>query len=242
MIRRYITLALVLSIAVFIVTQIQWSELPVQLSMQTNDSLPIDTDGKAKSSQHEISFSDFRAGGATGSRRQQNTSATFLSPQATPQNTAASSSPFTAATSTPFQSGISKQSEYSGVSIELSRISKTPDTTPLPTKEAPPKEGNSLPDVVSDLKISGHVVDNNGEPIAGLALTLKLREATADNQAAFAGRTLNTQSNAKGAYSFVNLVEGDYQVCTVEVKAYTSACRSPRAPHSSADFSLRNML
>jgi protocatechuate 3,4-dioxygenase beta subunit len=242
MIRQYITFALVLLIAVFIVTQLQWSELPVQLSLQTDDSLLIDADEKANSSQKEISFSDFRAGRVGGSRRQQNTSETFLSPPAAPQNTAASSSPYSAATSTPFQAGIPKQSEYSGVSVELSRISKTPGTTPLPTKEASSKEGNSLPDVVSDLNISGHVVDNNGEPIAGLALTLKLRQATADNQAAFAGRTLNTQSNAQGAYSFINLVEGDYQVCTVAVKAYTSACRSPRAPHSSADFSLRNML
>jgi hypothetical protein len=242
MIRQYITLALMLLIAVFIVTQIQWSELPVQLSIQTDDSLLIDTDGKAKTSQNEISFSDFRAGGVAGSRRQQNTSVTFLSPQATPQNTAASSSPFIAATSTPFQSGTREQREYSGVNVELSRISKVPDTPPLPTKAAPSKEGNSLPDVVSDLKISGHDVDEKGEPIAGLALTLKLRQATTDNQAAFAGRTLNTQSNAQGAYSFVNLVEGDYLVCTVEGKGYTSACRSLRAPHSSADFSLRNIL
>ncbi len=169
MIRQYITFALVLLIAVFIVTQIQWSELPVQLSIRTDDSLLIDTDGKSKSSRNEISFSDFRAGRVAGSRRQQNTSDTFLSPQASPQHTAESSSPFSAATSTPFQAGIPKQSEYSGVSVELSRISKAPGTTPLPTKEALFKEGNSLPDVVSDLNISGHVVDNNGEPIAGLA-------------------------------------------------------------------------
>jgi hypothetical protein len=97
MIRQYITLALVLLIAVFIVSQIQWSELPVQLSIQTDDSSLIDTDGKAKSSQNEISFSGFRAGGVAGSRRQQNTSDTFLSPPSAPQNTAA--------TSTPFQSG-----------------------------------------------------------------------------------------------------------------------------------------
>lgn len=106
-------------------------------------------------------------------------------------------------------------------------------------KENDDKNGE---EINSNIHISGHVLDDAGELIVGLPLTLKLSHATAEDTARFGSRTLNTKSNDKGVYAFLNLVEGDYRVCTVEANGYKPACQNPRAPHLAADFTLRATL
>jgi len=67
-------------------------------------------------------------------------------------------------------------------------------------------------------------------------------QETQRTQANLSKQILNTRSDEDGAYSFSNLVEGTYRVCTVEARGYKAVCQNPRAPHSSADFSLRSTL
>lgn len=100
-------------------------------------------------------------------------------------------------------------------------------------------DDNLPPELQSNIQISGHVIDDSGGLIKSLPLTLTLLQASAENTARFGTSTRNVRSNEQGFYAFLNLVEGDYRVCTVESSVYKQVCQNPRAPHLSADFLIR---
>jgi len=117
MIRQYIALAMVLLIAVFIFTELEWRGSPKVVD------LVISTGEKKAPSDADISFRDLRVGGVSGAPRQRKAETMFSAPAAPEQSTAASSSPFSA-TSTPFQTSSSSPDSYAGVNIEFSNHRK----------------------------------------------------------------------------------------------------------------------
>ena len=245
MIRQYIAFALVLLVAVFVFTQIDWNRVPVQVFNPMDDAPVAATAEKMSSGGTDVSFGDLRVGGVSGASSRQKPDTVFSSPPRFSQDTAASSSPFSA-TSTPFQAGSGTPRVYSGVDVQFSKAGKSAKKIGLENgavvDNKPAAASNSPENLSTRISISGHVVDDNGEPISGLALTLKLRQASTEDKLRYGKRTLTAQSGDEGAYSFVNLVAGEYQLCTLEVNGYKAVCQNPRAPHSSADFSLHNTL
>lgn len=245
MIRQYIALSVVVIIAVFVVTQLEWNSTSSRKLNQPGVDQSMVKGEMVNPVAGEVSFSDLRVGGASKIPRQRKSEAFFSPLEESVKVTAASSSPFSA-TSTPFQAGPSVQTAYSGTNIEFSNPGKSVTGVKNAASTLPENKSESAPNspenISSRIEISGHIVDGRGEPISGLALTLKLRQASAEDKARFGTQTLTTRSDTRGAYAFINLVEGEYQVCTSEVKAYKAACQNPHAPHSSADFSLHNVL
>ncbi len=126
--RQYIALSVVVLIAIFLVTQIEWNRKPARVSDQASASQAIGQSSKAQSDSTDIGFRDLRVGGVSGVSRQQKPGTVFSSPVQFTQTTAATSSP-QSATSTPFQAGSRPQGSYSGVNVQFSN----PDT---PNKEA----------------------------------------------------------------------------------------------------------
>ena len=243
LIRQYIALSVVVIIAVFVVTQLEWNRTSGRKLNQSGVDQSMVKGETANPVAGEVSFSDLRVGGVSKTPRQRKSEAFFTPLAESVQVTAASSSPFSA-TSTPFQAGASVQTAYSGVNIEFSNLEKSVTRVKNAASTLAENKSESAPNspenLSSNIKISGHIVDGRGEPISGLILTLKLRQASAEDKARFGIHTLTTRSDARGTYAFINLVEGEYQVCTSEANAYKTACQNPRAPHSSADFSLQN--
>jgi len=102
MIRQYVLLAIVIIIALFVATQIEWNNTPAGKLDQAGASLSIEAKEKAKITDTEVSFSDLRTGGVTRPKRRKKPDADLSPPVKRVQTGAATSSPFTAATSTSF--------------------------------------------------------------------------------------------------------------------------------------------
>ncbi len=105
-------------------------------------------------------------------------------------------------------------------------------------EEAEVVEEKQSPTISSNVLISGRVVDTAGRYVRNLPLKLSLLKAAAEDKLLFNNRTLNTNTDEKGYYKFANLVEGDYQLCTLEALGYPSSCQRPHAPHTATDFTL----
>lgn len=118
--RQYIALSVVVLIAIFIFTQIEWSRKSARVSDQAGASQAIDQSSKAQSDSAGVSFSDLRVGGVSGMPRRKKTGTVFSSPEQFTQTTAATSSSLSA-TSTPFQAGSGPQGSYSGVNVQFSK-------------------------------------------------------------------------------------------------------------------------
>jgi len=138
MVRQYIALSVVVLIAIFIVTQIEWSRKPARVSDQAGASQAIDQSSKAQSDSTGIGFSDLRVGGVSGVPRRQKPESVFSSPTQFTQTTAATSSPLSA-TSTPFQAGPGPQGSYSGVNVQFSKI-QTSTKKLKPAAGTPPEK------------------------------------------------------------------------------------------------------
>jgi len=121
MIRQYIAFAVVVLIAIFVVTQFEWNSLPVPGINQTDSGLRIETAEQSAIPDREVNFRDLSVGGVTGTPRRQNTGTIFSPLETVTQTTVATSSPLTA-TSTPFQAGSQAQSTYDGVDVEFSNL------------------------------------------------------------------------------------------------------------------------
>jgi hypothetical protein len=121
MIRQTILLAIVIFIALFVATQIEWNNTPAGNIDQAGASLSVEVGEKAKTTDTEVSFSDIRTGGVVRPKRRQRPDPVLSPPVKRVQTGAATSSPFTA-TSTPFQTGPGAQTSYSGVSITFSKF------------------------------------------------------------------------------------------------------------------------
>jgi hypothetical protein len=104
MIQQYIAFAVVVLIAIFVVTQFEWNSLPVLGINQIDSGLRIETAEQSAISDREVNFRDLSVGGVTGAPRRKNPETIFSPPETVTQTTVAMSSPLTA-TSTPFQTG-----------------------------------------------------------------------------------------------------------------------------------------
>jgi hypothetical protein len=120
MIRQYVLLAIVIIIALFVATQIEWNNTPAGNLDQAGASLSVEAEEKAKITEPEVSFSDLRTGGVTRPKRRQKPDADLSPPVKRVLTGAATSSPFTA-TSTPFQTKRGAQTSYSGVNVTFSK-------------------------------------------------------------------------------------------------------------------------
>jgi len=249
MIRQLITFTFIVLVSVFIVSEMQWGTVPEKDIVQNDAAPEVGQRGDNTDADTALSFSDLRSGGAVRRRPVK----AFESVVPEPFE-AATSTRFSSATSTPFQSQRATLSR-GGLSRDVAARSRPqlPGAEPTPAVKRPPssasevakqleKLGNEFKDSVSDLTISGHIVDTAGNVIADLPLTLQLVQGTEKEASKYTQKTLNTRSDEQGAYAFVNLVEGTYRVCTVETRGYKPVCQTPRAPHSAADFSLRGTL
>ncbi len=250
MLRQLITFAFIVLVAVFIISDMQWSG-PGEQALMTQSNAPAGLPRQQQQSDGEISFTDFRSGGAVRRSRPTKPGAGLFESVRPAQMEAATSTAFTAASSSPFQVSGSGTSNVTFSSKKRSLPGAIPTAPikrpasvvrPQPTPVVTEKLGNQFEDQSSDLKISGRIVDEAGNVIKDLPLTLQLTQAVQELQKQFTNKVLNTRSDEAGAYVFENLVEGTYRVCTVESRGYKPVCQTPRAPHSSADFSLRGTL
>lgn len=261
-------LVAILLVAGFIVSELYFSGggnpgLTIGSGKARSSEQPI----KQNPVQSKVSFKDIRGGGSLVRKQPEQ-----MFQQTLPNRSAATSSPFgasSAATSTPFQArnssqipqrspgpsakgsftsrvtpglntrNIQKPSSRMAIPQTLSASSPASDSQDVTSNDTPE---NEFPDNVSDVEISGHIVDTAGNVIKGLALNLQLTQASEDEKSRFGKTTLKTTTNEKGGYRFANLVRGSYRVCTVESRGYKVVCQNPRAPHSSADFTLRGTL
>ena len=250
MIRQLITFAFVLLAAVLIVADLQWGGEPDEMVLSTPGAAGNNDQSAPGESSKDVSFADFRSGGVVRKRPTK----VFDSIQPA-QTEAATSTRFNVATSTPFQSSSSVVFSRIRQSTPVAKPAKelkqpAPKSATSPAQNSSSRANNNsnqYADVSSDLKISGHIVDERGNVIKDMQLTLQLSQGssvqgTPDASAPLAKQILNTRSDEQGAYSFVNLLQGSYRICTVEARGYKAVCQNPRAPHSSADFSLRGTL
>lgn len=252
MIRQLVTFAFILLVSGLVVTDIQWSRESGEPSLAILEPLGEDDQSSAGQTRKDISFTDFRSGGAV--RKRPVKVFDNLRPA---QIETATSTRFNVATSTPFQSasGGSSSVVFSQIpqSAPAAKPAKLVDRAVIQPKAGlakANKSSNQYDDINSDLVIRGRIVDERGNVIKDLPLTLQLSQGpaaqgmqgTQETQAKLSKQILNARSDDDGAYSFVNLVEGTYRICTVETRGYTAVCQNPRAPHSSADFSLRGTL
>jgi hypothetical protein len=104
MIRQYIAFAVVVLIAIFVVTQFEWSSLPVLGINQIDSGLRIETVEQSAISDRVLFFGFLCVGGVPGAPRLKNPENIYPPPETVTQTTVAMSSPLTA-TSTPFQTG-----------------------------------------------------------------------------------------------------------------------------------------
>jgi len=116
-------LAIVIIIALFVATQIEWNNTPAGNVVQAGASLSIEAGEKAKTTDTEVSLSDLRTGGVMRPKRLKKPDADLLPPVKRVQTGAATSTPL-AATSTPFQTKPGVQSSYSGVNVTFSKAVK----------------------------------------------------------------------------------------------------------------------
>lgn len=259
MIRQIITFLFVLLVAVLIVSDIQWddqTQRSVLVSIEPTDQ--TDRSGSGRTDD-QLGFTDFRSGGMVRKRPAK----VFDSIRSEPFESATSTR-FSVATSTPFQSRSDGSSSVVFSSIRRSSPATTSAKAVKPAvveravverEVVEAKAGTAISNkntnqyeaIISDLAISGRIVDERGNVIKDLPLTLQLTQGSTTQeaqqaQAKLRKQTLNTRSDEDGVYSFVNLVEGSYRICTVETRGYKAVCQNPRAPHSSADFSMRGTL
>jgi hypothetical protein len=120
MIRQYIAFAVVILIAIFIVTQVEWSTLPVPNFGQPDGGQRIERARGDDPANREINFRDLSVGGVSSTSRRQTPETVFSPTEAVTQTTAATSSPVTA-TSTPFQTRLN-HGAYSGVNVQFSKL------------------------------------------------------------------------------------------------------------------------
>lgn len=121
MIRQYIAFAVVVLIAIFIFTQLEWNSLPAPVIFQTDSGLRVDTAERSDIPDREVNFRDLSVGGVTGSPQRQNPETVFSPAETVTQTTVATSSPLTA-TSTPFQTGPQAPGAYNGVDVQFSKL------------------------------------------------------------------------------------------------------------------------
>ena len=236
MIRQYLTLAAILLIGVFIMSEIDWSGPQSRQSVQTSPGQSGSVATRGDTSGRDLGSRDLRSGGISPMRRSSG-AANPISPNTSRRTgSAATSSPLSTATSTAFLSGASGSNAVSGMSAgyssppdrSLTEFSALSPASSASARRSTPREDttaaetpeNAHPEHQSEITIGGNVLNQRGEPVQGLALTLKLRQARDEDRERFGATQLQARTDAEGGYIFLNLVEGEYSVCTVESMGY----------------------
>jgi len=264
------TFVAILLVAGFILSELYFSGQPGPALTVGNGGAGSDRAVKQDGAQDQVSFKDIRGGGSVV--RQQPGQMFRQSAPVRSAATSSPFGTSRGATSTPFQRSQSAQSTGiavpqaraappSGVTNRRSNTGNVAAPSLPSSRTATPQKAsssssapenqianasdtpeNEFPDNFSDIAISGHIVDTAGNVIKNLGLSLQLTQASDEAKTRFGKTTLKTSTDEKGGYRFANLVQGSYRVCTVNARGYKAVCQNPRAPHSSADFTLRGTL